>query len=299
MAALVLPSSPSVNDVWSPDGSFSCQWDGTTWRAINWPAPQGNEPRRRNVNGRTWYFNSTTGLWTALALDTNIANVTGLWQFDPTGLSTTGNDGDFFFNHGTSSAKLALCSNTGNSGVGGFASGVRTEGMSHSLRVNDSDTELIATASGDWVPASGTITYEIRCRIASAVTSNILDLRQQGTVGNPVFYCYSDGRLAMAGVSGSELMVSSAGVFQFNTEAFVSVTRDASNIWRLHYQGVQVASSSADSTNYNDANARVWVMMGAYVNVWTPGWVHEVRITKGTGRYSSSSYTPPVLFSAY
>ena len=218
----------------------------------------------------------------------NVANVVGQWHFEPAEVRVSGSDSAFFINRGSSTAPMGIANRAVDTHIGRFDEAARSVGMSHSLRVNGSVVELLAGTSVDWVPGTGTITYELRCRVMTAQTVNLFDTR---------VVVYSDGRIGMTGVGNAELCVSSSGVFQFGTEAFLSLTRDAGNVWRVHYQGVQVAASAADSTNYNSSSSRVFILMGAFFNNWANvGYAHEARVTKGVALYSASSYPIPERF---
>ena len=85
-----------------------------------------------------------------------------------------------------------------------------------------------------------------------------------------------------------------AGLLAINTWYHIAVDRDASNKIRVYLNGVMRASkAAATGTPFNSTNV---LSIGGRANTGQPfpGWIDEVRITRGVARYASDSgFTVP------
>jgi len=80
----------------------------------------------------------------------------------------------------------------------------------------------------------------------------------------------------------------------------IAATRDASNVCRLFVNGVQKGSGATVSTNLDNANALIIgsrQIGGGYGARLLSGYLDDIRITKGTARYTSNFSVPTAAFS--
>jgi hypothetical protein len=172
-----------------------------------------------------------------------------------------------------------------------------------SLLLDGTDDIITVPDSTDW-DFTGQFTVECWFRVPTmsggtrtliakrnAASSNISwDLTATlGATSGIGFELSTDGTSIAHSVSSA-----GAGVLSANTWYHVAVDRDASNKIRLYLDGVMKASkTSATGTPFNSANA---LSIGGRANTgqpW-PGWIDEVRITRGVARYASDGgFTPP------
>jgi hypothetical protein len=80
----------------------------------------------------------------------------------------------------------------------------------------------------------------------------------------------------------------------------IAATRDASNVCRLFVNGVQKGGGATVSTNLDNSNALIIgsrQIGGGYGARLLGGYLDDIRITKGTARYTSSFSVPTAAFS--
>jgi len=225
------------------------------------------------VTGRAGHF----GLLLDASVDPNYANVSALLHFD-------GVDGATSFPDATGK----VWTPGGNAQIDTAQS--RFGGAS-----------LLMDGSGDWLQTpshagfaygTGDFTWEAWVRRSANAGNNeyILD---HGSNGGVFFIAAGTTRIgyynSTTGIGG-QLYTPSApqAVLGLNVWKHVAVARQGGTT-RMFVDGVQVASQ-ADAYNY--PAQQVWIgRWGSGGNYWN-GWIDELRITKGVGRYTGA-FSPP------
>lgn len=125
---------------------------------------------------------------------------------------------------------------------------------------------------------------------SSPANTVIMDRWDNGTgLFNIILYCDASGRLAFGfRAAGANRFANDSVALSTGTWHHVAFTRDGTAL-QLYKNGSRVASfviSIGDSADYS---ASIALQIGEF---W-PGYIDEVRITKGVARYTGTTYTVP------
>jgi hypothetical protein len=148
--------------------------------------------------------------------------------------------------------------------------------------------------SGDWVLGSGSFTLETFFRLTTVLGNTYALLANfGGTTGQLgwVLYINTAGELAWnASTTGADNLNDMTGttVLTINTWHHACIDFDGSK-YRLYLDGVMEASFSTPRTLYDPTMALGVGMNSIDSGLWFPGYLDEVRITKGVARYHSDS----------
>lgn len=147
-----------------------------------------------------------------------------------------------------------------------------------------------AFGSGDW-------TVEFWVYPTSIANSpDLLDMRNNGSNGAFVRILVTSTGVIKLYVSSADRITSAAGAIVTNQWQFIACSR-VSGTTRLFVDGTQVGSDWTDATSYGNASCAI--MASASAGNRCNGYVNDVRITKGTGRYSSNFTRPAEPFPDY
>lgn len=138
----------------------------------------------------------------------------------------------------------------------------------------------------DYALGSGDFTIEFACRTPSLAADIVFDMRPGGIEGAyPALSINASGNLFY--YVSSATRITGTSVLTTNTWHRIAVSR-VSGTTRMFVDGTQVGSNWTDSTTYLQSA----IVLGAssFSIGQTPwnGWIDEVRITKGVGRYSAN-----------
>jgi hypothetical protein len=136
---------------------------------------------------------------------------------------------------------------------------------------------------------NGDFTIEGWLRANSTSTMGIIDLRPG--VGSPGVYLTMTNETTIAYISGSTTMLTSGTGTNFNTAwGHFALVRKAA-ITTLYINGTQSGPAVVDSGFYANTANNIWVG-SSYGGASTfTGMMSDIRITNGTGRYTSNSGT--------
>lgn len=143
--------------------------------------------------------------------------------------------------------------------------------------------------------ADYTVEFFVRLSSVSAA-QNLFDMRPNGT--NGAFVLIDITASASIGLwANSAYRINSAnGAIASNVWTHVALSR-VSGTTRLYVDGAQVGADFADSINYG--NACIACLSGGGGTNKAVGYMDELRITKGVGRYSSGFSVPVEPFPDY
>jgi hypothetical protein len=156
----------------------------------------------------------------------------------------------------------------------------------------DGTGDQLNTAShADFGYGTGNYTIEwwFRSNGVLAVTTVMLDQRVSEPQIAPVIYVETNGRINMY-LNGAARISSAIGVISANTWHHIALSR-VSGTTRLFVGGTQRGSNYTDANNYIASPIRMGDGFGAGGN-GVNGWLDDLRITKGVGRYTTT-FTPP------
>lgn len=152
-------------------------------------------------------------------------------------------------------------------------------------------------ASAEFGFGTGDLTVEAWLYLtANAVSggNTIVDFRASAGASAWVFNISNTGAGNMVGtyLSTSPDVTSGTNYLALNTQCHVAITR-ASGVWRIFVDGVQVGTAT-NSANLGSSNAVTIgnVVGGVGTTANFPGYIDDLRITKGVARYTAS-FTPP------
>lgn len=213
-----------------------------------------------------------------VATDPHIASVRLLLHFGGADASTTFTDSSPYAEAVTASGNAQI--DTAQSKFGG-SSGL-FDGTGDYLFV-DGDTDF-AFGTGDF-----TIEAFIR-RNASGAVHVLYDSRSGATDNHPLFYVNASNVLIFHGFNATR--ITGTTTISTGTWYHVAVSR-VSGTTRMFLDGVQEGSSYTDSNNYgnNGTNRPILCADRAGAQAFN-GWMDELRVTVGVGRYSAG-FTPP------
>ena len=168
-------------------------------------------------------------------------------------------------------------------------SGAQSRFGGASARTNNTTRENSSTSS-DWAFGTGDFTAECWARIDSAVPGPFLKAPFGNWVSN-VGFCFFYNTAGRISWLSNGLGITSAGsVLSATTWHAIAYSR-ISGVGYLFVDGVLVASG-ADTQNITSTNSPRIGSNRAGTNDDFVGYVDEIRVTKGVGRYSAG-YTPP------
>lgn len=154
-----------------------------------------------------------------------------------------------------------------------------------------SDNRVSTPSDTKFGYGTGDLTIEFFIRFNASGTQVFYDQRTLSTeavvptiyLSAGEFFYYVDGANRI-----------NTGTFGFTTDVWYHLAvSKVSGTTRLFVDGTQLGGNYADSHNYIDSNVTLGVTAhspGAGFNL--DGWIDELRITKGVGRYSAN-FTPP------
>lgn len=144
------------------------------------------------------------------------------------------------------------------------------------------------TNSLDFAFGTGDFTVEFWMYQTALQTKNLLDIAGSlGSDARPLLYTDTSGNLHWYS-NNTERIVSAGGLLTVNTGHDIAVAR-VSGTTRMFIDGT-VAGSFADSTDMATVLGSGALQVPASSTRWA-GYIDELRITKGVGRYTAN-YTP-------
>lgn len=154
---------------------------------------------------------------------------------------------------------------------------------------NAASTYAISSSHADYAFGTADFTIEFSLYTSANEPDIVFDMRPASTNGAYAALSTSSGGDLYYYVNSST-RITGTSVLSTVTWNKVAISR-VGGTTRMFVNGSQVGSSWTDSTNYLQSR----FVLGASSNSlgsdpWT-GWIDELRITNGVGRYSSS-YTP-------
>ena len=167
-----------------------------------------------------------------------------------------------------------------------------------SMLIGNNVTQYVKSDShADYAFGTGDFTIEFALRTATLAADIVFDMRPASTNGAYAALSMSSGGDLYYYVS-SAIRITGTAVLTTNTWQRVAVSR-VSGTTRMFVDGTQVGSSWTDSTNY--AQSRIVFGASSYTLGNDPynGWVDEMRITKGVGRYAGSYTVDASAFPDY
>ncbi|PPE75482.1 hypothetical protein C3942_00895 [Solimonas fluminis] len=156
-----------------------------------------------------------------------------------------------------------------------------------SLLLDGSGDRAIGTAGNNFL-LDGDFTIEGWCRYNSAASNNnrrFFDLKPTGT-GNSLFIYRSSLSQVTVNVGGT----TAGGSMSNDVFVHLAVARVGSSV-RFFIDGTQAGSTITNSATLGNNTVAPVIGSDLAGRDWN-GWIDEVRITKGVGRYTSS-FTPP------
>lgn len=162
------------------------------------------------------------------------------------------------------------------------------DGTGDYLVSNSATIDLYAFGTGDF-----TIEMWIYFNVVNTIQC-VYDSRPASTQGNyPLIYLNSDGTLRLF-VNSADRITSSA--LSASTWYHVAVSRSGTST-RLFINGTQSGSTYTDSTSYLNASGRPWIGINAFnTTQGLNGYIDDLRITKGIGRYTANFTAPTAAF---
>jgi len=168
-------------------------------------------------------------------------------------------------------------------------------GSSSMLIGNDTTRYVVSDSHAHYAMASFEFTIEFAVRLASLTTAVLFDTRPASNEGAYLALTINSSGDLIYRVSSATRITGSAAL-TVNTWHRIAISR-RSGTTRLFVDGVQVGSDWTDSTNYLQSR----VVFGASsISLGTSpcdGWIDEMRITRGAGRYTTTYTVDTVQFS--
>ncbi|SDA40336.1 LamG domain-containing protein [Mesorhizobium qingshengii] len=171
-----------------------------------------------------------------------------------------------------------------------------------SLLLDGSGDFLSLADSADWDFGSGQFTVEAFVRLSSVDNTYCIASQWSSSTANDAWAFYADNAVINQirfrfMDSGGTLRDANSGLITnvANQWFHFAADRDATGKVRVYIDGVMVGSATNSQTFRNSPNnLRIGSVEGFPVYD-TPGWIDELRITKGVARYASDSgFTVPV-----
>lgn len=138
---------------------------------------------------------------------------------------------------------------------------------------------------------TGDFTIEGWFYFTALAASNIIDCRANSASNGafPTIYCLSNLGSLRYFVNSADRITGANGTLSANTWTHIALSRVSGNTY-LYANGAQAGATWADSTNYAGSGS-FW---GSSSNA-NPisGYMQELRVTKGVGRYSGATCTVP------
>lgn len=148
---------------------------------------------------------------------------------------------------------------------------------------------LTIGSSSDFGFDTGDFTLEAFIKTdVSPLAQIIIDTRSESTEVAPVLYINGTGNLGYF-VNGSAIITGTT--VSPNVWHHVAVARTA-GVTKLYLDGNQVGSSYTDPNNYGTSKSLI-IGSSPIPSGYFDGYIDEVRVSKGIGRYNAATYTVP------
>lgn len=167
-----------------------------------------------------------------------------------------------------------------------------------SMLIGNSVTQYVKSDShADYALGSGDWTIELAIRTASLGTDIIFDMRPASTNGAYAALSMNSSGDLFYYVS-SATRITGTAVLTTNAWQEIAVCK-ISGTTRMFVAGTQVGSSWTDSTTYLQSRMVFGASSFTLGNDPYNGWIDEIRITKGIGRYSGNYTVATAAFPDY
>lgn|SRR6185369_6227272 len=223
--------------------------------------------------------------------DANFANVTVLVHGDDQegfagSLPTTP---QHWRNNASGIHSIAWALGSNNNGPA-LSTGITPKFGSTCIKVNSFGLGTNGTST-DFQFGTGDFTIEGWFYFTALAAFNIIDCRAS-TASNgafPTIYCLSNLGSLRYFVSSADRITGANGTLTTNTWTHIALSRVSGNTY-LYANGAQVGATFVDATNYGSVQG-FW---GSSSNA-SPisGYMQELRVTNGVGRYSGATCTVP------
>jgi len=150
-----------------------------------------------------------------------------------------------------------------------------------------------AEPHADYIFGTGDFTIDFRVRFSSLPGTSIVlvDFREDANGLFPTIYVDPTNKLIYLVNSGNR--ITGATTLAINTWYHIAVARSGTST-KMFLNGTQEGSTYTDSNNYSAAGHRP--VAGARgltpVTFYLPGWIDELRFSKGIARWTAN-FTPP------
>jgi hypothetical protein len=218
--------------------------------------------------------------------DPYYANVVALLHFDGTDGSTTFTDQKGHTFSAAGNAQL----DTAQSKFGGA-----------SLLLDGSGDYISSVDNADWELGSGDHTIELWVRwnsLPGAATISSFVTKFSGTTHAIFFGLYNNAGNKLLwdadddNAGGQAVDIQGAWSPSTNTWYHVAASR-ISGVTEIYADGNRIATASDSITYHNNANALIIGASNSGANNQLNGWIDELRITKGVGRYTGTTLAIP------
>jgi hypothetical protein len=157
--------------------------------------------------------------------------------------------------------------------------------------------EVTSPDSADWCFGTGQFTVEFWIYLSTAPgTTNrgMISQWQTGSVGWYFGQGNSGQLIFLWSTTGADTpLIGAAWTKTTGVWTHIAADRDASNVLRIYQDGV-VLTSSTVTANFFDSTKPLEIGNNNTVASLLPGFMDEIRITKGVARYAGA-FTPPTL----
>jgi hypothetical protein len=220
--------------------------------------------------------------------DPNFSSVVLLLHMDGANGSTTYTDSSNSAR--ATSGTTLVAQSTSQSKFGSASADFSSAASGQSIQWSDSE---------DWNFGSGQFTMEAWVYwVSHSTTTEQSILAQRGAstqlafefgkdAGNKLAFYYSTNGTSFSNVGAAYTPT-------LSTWVHVAVDRDASNVLRVYANGSVVAFATVAATFFNSTQTLALGNAGSLFAVKFPGYIDEVRVTKGVARYGGA-FTPPAL----
>jgi len=148
---------------------------------------------------------------------------------------------------------------------------------------------LTIGSSSDFGFGTGDFTLEAFIKPSTTPTSQLIfDTRSASAEFAPVLYIDGSGNLSYY-VNGAQVITGTA--VSANVWHHIAVARTG-GVTKLYLDGNQVGSSYTDPNNYGTSKSLI-IGSSFTPTSYFNGYIDEVRVSKGIGRYSAATYTVP------
>lgn len=149
------------------------------------------------------------------------------------------------------------------------------------------------SVGADFSFGTGDFTIEGWFYFTSLGISNIIDCRATSSSNGviPTIYCLSNLGSMRYLVNSVDRITGANGTLTANTWTHIALSRVSGNTY-LYANGVQAGSTYVDANNYTAATVQCFWGSSSNGSQIT-GYMQELRVTKGVGRYSGATCTVP------